>query len=228
MTTTTLEFGDWYDNVYPLILQKVLSCDSDSGWQENHISLALLDALKADSVEIRLNEDLTTSYTIDKVSGLLETQYGDIVVLVELEINGTTVNGVAHFEAKRSHKGSPRFKMIGETQLEKMLISSRAHSVLLYDIGDDGGSRYGVATAVNTSLVIASQLKSEVLHSLGEDFVDKFSRYLAGRELDFDAAAIQKADAAFKNRAVVAAIRVKTRFSPKPKPKLDKKKASTI
>jgi hypothetical protein len=217
MTIATLEFKDWYERVHPMILTNVLNCDSNSKWQENHISLALLDALNDVSAEIRLNEDFITSYAIDKISGPLETQYGDIVVLVELEVNGMTIKGVAHFEAKRSYPESTRFKQIDTKQLEHMLTSSRAHSVLLYDIGEDSGGRYGVATAVNTSLVIHSQLKSEVLHSLGEDFLDKFSRYLAGRELDFDSDAIKAAEAAFEGRAVVAAVRVKTRFSPKPK-----------
>jgi len=170
------------------------------------------------SLPIR-NENLSTSYTVYKVAGSLEQDHGDILVLVELEINGTTMKGVAHFEAKRSYKTSPRFKKLDEIQLENMLISSRAHSVLLYDIGGEDDSRYAVATAVNTSLVIASKIKSEVLHSLGEDFIDKFARYLVGRELDFDQKSVKKADEALKSRAVAGAISVKIRFSPTPKPR---------
>jgi hypothetical protein len=214
-TTSTIEFADWYKNVSLLISDGILKCGTDDAWEENHISFALLDALERGAGEISLNAGYTTSYSIKKVSGDPEKRYGDIIVLVELEVNGTTIEGVAHFEAKRSYKNSPRFKMIDPGQLEIMLKSSRAHSVLLYDIGDDNRNRYGVATAVNTSLVIASKLKSEALHSLGEDFVDKFSRYLAGRDLDFDSTAVTDAKEAFNNRAVVAAILVRTRFSPK-------------
>ncbi|HBF49353.1 MAG TPA: hypothetical protein DDX04_02095 [Massilia sp.] len=226
-TISTMEFADWYENMSPLISNGILKCDTGGAWEENHISFALLDALENGTGEISLNPDYTTSYTIKKVSGDPEEKYGDIIVLVELEVNGNTIEGVGHFEAKRSYKDSPRFKMIDAKQLEIMLKSSPAHSVLLYDIGGDNSNRYGVATAVNTPLVIASKLKSEALHSLGEDFIDKFARYLAGRELDFDSAAVQDAKQAINKGQVVAAILVRTRFSPKLKLGTQKKPKHT-
>jgi hypothetical protein len=135
-----------------------------------------------------------------KLTGKNETQFGDIAILVRVQLlSDRYIEGVAFYEAKRQYfdvHGKPEgFKAATNEQFLRISKASNASNVLLYDV--DPHEKRACATSVPTSfmheLVAAAHIEyaGRTLHRYGENWLHFLGENLKGFGLDFSSKSVQ-------------------------------------
>jgi len=104
-------------------------------WDENYITYQVLHELLAKrKFEFVTDRSYKVHWDAVKLKGRLETDNGDIAVLVKFTSwAGEETNGVAFYEAKRRYPLTQKFDMLKKPQLENIIDCTRYPNILLYD-----------------------------------------------------------------------------------------------
>lgn len=149
-----------------------------------------------------------------KLSGPVETDRGDIAIVVARQFDdGTVLEGVAFLEAKRLYAATSAFDGIRNwEQLERMRILAPHHQVLLYDTtrhyaeGESFGNHIWFwgprrlaplstrAIVVPTNYVLATKSRHRDLYRQGNALTHQICRrYLSGFDLEYDQRSLSEA-----------------------------------
>lgn len=199
-----MKFSEWRYKANELINKELLKCYINSnlgGWDENHITTQILIALKSLGLELNWEDKpQKVKWECHKLKGSFENQYGDIAIVVKVQLSETCfVEGVAFYEAKRQYFNNAHqplgFNAIKFEQLKRISELTHASHVLLYDI--DINKRIGCTSTVSS--IIARELAQKnlisavgrIIHLYGEPWVVSLGSNLLGLNLDFQEATVK-------------------------------------
>lgn len=200
-----VKHNEWFNILRTNVDQEILDAlkaKKHGGWSENYISTRVLTAIERSGTELHW-EDLRQKVVWEglKLSGSLETTFGDIAVFVRVWLTSDRyVDGVAFYEAKRQYfndKGEPAgFSSLNLEQLSRIHQATHASNVLLYDA--DIASQRGCASSLPTRFaeeMAAAKLASStgrILHHYGKHWLNFLADNLKGFGLDFSPQAVQQ------------------------------------
>lgn len=119
------------------ITRDVVTQAFPTSWEEDFISLSLLQALRRSLARIQVRAAYSATSIksqIFKAKGKLENKFGDIAVIVRNEFaNGDIVEGVGFLEAKKRHRKSGKFDEIDLAQFKRITGNAPSARSLLYD-----------------------------------------------------------------------------------------------
>lgn len=191
--------GEAFDRQIRLTLAKNCPRDWD---EENHLTRSVLRVLRDEfsDVEVgRIFPQLSIKWDAFKLSGGVETLYGDIGVLVRIQFGDShPLEGVAFLEAKRAffhpnYENATRgtFDSMTWDQLRRQDANTPFHRVVLYDChrkrGADGSPiDFAFCTTLPTPHVLALGTTDREIQRFGEPFgMCLAARYFRGYELDY-------------------------------------------
>jgi hypothetical protein len=179
-------------------------------WDENHISYSLMKEMRSLLGFRRIKYDgfeKIVHWLSYKSKGTIETRFGDICLLVNIQFStGEVLRGVAFLEAKRDNNRG-KFEEITMPQLERIFQSAPYAHLLLYvhyaqtlplKFPDDASWRSHIwASPLNTALLKLRQLRpvdnDNVLRVSLPFSMLLTSRFFWGLDLDYRADAFQTA-----------------------------------
>lgn len=186
---------------------------SGHSWNEDHITLKLLDELNSTLSQVNLEgEDFRRKIEWEsyKLRGQYETHFGDVAIVVTISYrDGTSLEGSAFLEAKRRDWRKTTFSAMNKNQLRRILKHAPRAHYLLYDYEDItgfsnavsfaseirryGGFWSGLVTERTNSICVplnvadATGFKDTLLYRHGTPFSWMLSnRYFQGLDLEFD------------------------------------------
>jgi len=189
------------------------------GWDENHISYSICEALQS-RLRNRNIEGLGTPISISwdafKQKGALERHHGDIAVLVRYakQDGEDPLSGVGFLEAKVAYPKSGRYEAIDWSQLERISNTTRYSMLLLYNSSEIRGygdnvafQQFSASEEINSyanlsshacTLQTVTALRVRATDQRLHDHVIPLShqvcnRYLRFMDLDTDMATVNKA-----------------------------------
>ncbi|MGD1047109.1 MAG: hypothetical protein ABR936_17530 [Bacteroidota bacterium] len=122
------------------ILKKEIEGNYPHQWDEDHITRQILRQFRNQFHSINLfgfKHETKIAWEVYKLVGSLETNAGDIGLLVNVYLkNGTVVTGVAFIEAKKRKLNTVRFDELRQKQLRRINRFSPSARLLLYDYED--------------------------------------------------------------------------------------------
>jgi len=119
-------------------IDSAVSSVSLASWQEDHLSYLICDALQArlKSAEIEgLSTFVRVQWDAFKQRGPVETQHGDIAVLVRYDAPNRKepLSGVGFLEAKAAYLESGSYEALDWSQLERICKEAQYSMLLLYN-----------------------------------------------------------------------------------------------
>lgn len=197
-----MRYFDWLIKVEELVTAAIDGCHPRD-WKEDLITSSWLKSLRDNlpSVSIQgLGSHFAVAWDAYKANGMLEQQYGDVAVLVELRFaKRKSLRGVAFLEAKRSYPSG--YRALKWKQLAKQSAAISNHRLLLYDNQPIQHQEWAVACCppwhpwpfVDTRALVAPtthalslRSRTRKLHALGVPLgLQLCTRYLRGLDLDY-------------------------------------------
>lgn len=176
-------------------------CNSDiGGWNENHITTQVLDALQKIGTELAWTDQAQNiCWEGYKLTGVQETNFGDIALIVRVWLTSQEhIDGVAYYEAKRQYfndKGAPvGFKSIDAAQLSRIGANTHASHLLLYDVDHPKNavciSSVPTRFAEELAKGVLARASGRVLHRYGLHWIRTLGNNFRGFGLDFSPAAV--------------------------------------
>lgn len=179
-------------------LLAIASCYNEhntDGWNENIITNRVLGALEKLGLELNWTDKAQkVKWEGYKLRGKAETLYGDIALIVKIQLTENTfIEGVAFYEAKRQYfqnKETPTgFKSIKRGQLSTIGKSTHAANILLYDVHSSTGKGFASSVPIEfiTSLLAqgGSLAFDRTLHKYGHLWIRSIANNFIGLNLDY-------------------------------------------
>ncbi|MCB9595629.1 MAG: hypothetical protein H6719_23105 [Sandaracinaceae bacterium] len=116
-------------------------------WMEDHITLSIVQMLRdrLHGAEIkRRGYPVHLAVNAFKATGALETKYGDLAIIVQLDFGDEAgLEGVAFLEAKKREWGSNKLAAIQKGQFKRLQRSAHYTRLLVYDKDPISGAAMG-------------------------------------------------------------------------------------
>lgn len=204
---------EFYDELERRISSTVANIyeNDPTAWDENHITLSVLQSIRGIGNHIQIdrfnhhNVPINVSWDFFKLSVPLETDYGDIAIIVNLlQPNGTSIRGLGALEAKRINQNRSSFESLAGrlNQIENQVANLPRSCVLLYDHQPIAGYIQNIssleyfhhpifsqtyATTVPSNLLLASGRTDTLLYPLSVPLSYQLAwRFLKGFDLHYD------------------------------------------
>ena len=179
-----MKHSDWIRNAYIKSCEALASCYNTThidGWNENHITTEVLEAIESIGLEIDWSDKpQKVKWEGFKLRGNPENKFGDIVVVVRVWVTSDRyVDGIAFYEAKRQFFRDGDFPIgfssLKIEQLSRIHESTYASNILLYDVN----VKEETALASSVSMPIVKELaeaklansSGRILHNYGKPWV---------------------------------------------------------
>lgn len=193
----------WLQKANAAVNSAVTGCFCNSqigGWNENHITTQVLDALQQIGTELAwTDQEQKIRWEGYKLTGVQETHFGDIALIVRVWLTSHEyIDGVAYYEAKRQYfndKGAPvGFKSIDAAQLSRIAASTHASHLLLYDVDQPKGHVNLTAVPIRFAEVLAKDVLARAsvraMHRYGLQWIKTLGNNFRGFGLDFSPTAV--------------------------------------
>ena len=230
-----MDHSTWLQKVNAAVNSAVAACFCNSqigGWNENHITTQVLDALQQVGTELAWTDQAQKiRWEGYKLTGVQETNFGDIALIVRVWLTSQEyIDGVAYYEAKRqffNDKGAPvGFTSIDAAQLSRIGASTHASHLLLYDVDQPKGqvSITAVPTRFAEELAkgVLARASGRVMHRYGQQWIMALGNNFRGFGLDFSTAAVNAIRSMSKSvHAPFALLNVAIGMMNVPEPQLD-------
>lgn len=199
-----MEYIEWLIEVTKAVNTEIVNShasEKHGGWSENYITTRVLGAIENFGTELAW-EELNQKIIWEgfKLVGKKETQFGDIAVLVRVQLlSDRFIEGVAFYEAKRQYFDSSGkvegFKAARDDQFARLSKASNASNVLLYDVDpkEKLACATSVPTAMMTELAAAEYvtIAGRAVHRYGESWLSFLGANLKGYGLDFSSKSVE-------------------------------------
>lgn len=193
-----MKFHNWLHQCNEDINQAIAICFNNrhiGGWQENHITTQVLEAVEKIGKEFDWEEyPQRVRWEAYKLNGNLEHAFGDIALFARVWLSEDRfLDGVAFYEAKRQYykeTGEPAgFSSVKKEQLSRLSSSTHASQVLFYDA--DAEKSQVCVTSVPTVFVkelaevdlVATS--GRLIHRYGNSWIISLGNNFRGFGLDF-------------------------------------------
>lgn len=230
-----IDHPTWLQKANAAVNSAVADCFYNSqigGWNENHITTQVLDALQKIGTELAWTDQAQNiRWEGYKFTGIQETNFGDIALIVRVWLTSQEyIDGVAYYEAKRqffNNKGTAvGFKSIDAAQLSRIGTSTHASHLLLYDVGQPKG--HVNITAVPTRFAeelakgVLARASGRIMHRYGLQWIRTLGNNFRGFGLDFSPAAVSAIRSMSKSaQAPFALLNIAIGMMNIPEPQLD-------
>ncbi len=195
------------DSIHPLvyeietIIKEIVQTTVSRSWDENHISYTLMERMQCLFNNKKVDFpgwSKVVNWESFKNSGIQETKYGDIALLVNIQFSdGAILKGVACLEAKRSYENN-NFQALHSMQITNINNEAPHSQLLLYTHYNPriplkfprtiDWDSYMWVTSTNAAKQLLPQLGNENKRMLRISFpfsMFLMSRILWGQDLDY-------------------------------------------